>query len=191
MPPTPPTIDELIDGILKVFEDRQQHDVEAETYQRTGVADPAIGERVREKMIRKGLIEPYTHDGDIITDEGMEVLEAGGWLVYIGKAKSQEQLKLDQLVLDVQNLKAQPKRYWLTTILTAVTIGFGVYGFVLDGRLSGLKEELRIERLRIDSLSNVQADHGDLLKTTDTQIQKLEKDVEGIDSSLKPSKKKK
>lgn len=42
----------------------------------------ATPSRTRERMIRKKLIEPFTADGDIITDFGMDVIDEGGWIKF-------------------------------------------------------------------------------------------------------------
>jgi hypothetical protein len=167
------TIDEMIDGVLKVMADKEQHKTETLVESLYEVIDHNIQENVREKMLRKYLIEPYTKDGDTISDHGMDILETGGWLVFNNLTKSNEQLQVEQLVLDVQNLKAQKPRFIATTIIAAIAACVVFYDFHLDNKIAELTQSLSQQEQRINTLSSSQNSQGDLLISKDLQIKDL------------------
>lgn len=183
------SIDEAINKVLPLFEDKEQHKVTKLVFEVLGVIDINFTSKVREKMIRKRLIEEHTlNGGDIITDHGMNILENGGWLVSIGLAETKDKLAYEQLRLDVDNLKAQKPRYWLTTLLASIAVGITGYSIFLDGKISDIKEQLKLQQQKIDSLSNVQDAHRDHLKMMDTKIQAIENHVQELTPTGRPSK---
>lgn len=75
------TDDEIIDKILNLMADKEQHSVQGQIAKHFHLIDNTH-DRIRERMIRKQLIRPYTKDGEIITDFGMDVIDEGGWLKF-------------------------------------------------------------------------------------------------------------
>jgi hypothetical protein len=73
--------DEIINKILDIMSDREQHSVQGQIAVYFHLVDNTHY-RIRERMIRKRLIKSYTKDGEIITDFGMDVIDKGGWIKF-------------------------------------------------------------------------------------------------------------
>ena len=136
--------DKIINDVLEVMSDRQQHSVQglvAKLFRHIDTAND-----FRERMTRKGLVKPYTKDGEMITDFGMEVVEEYyGWLNYLHQ----------------QEINRKPKHHWsgiganyatmIGAFATIVAVGLTFYSLHNSDKINKL--EKRVERLTKDSLT--------------------------------------
>lgn len=161
--------DQIINDVLDAMKDRQQHSIQALVLKISGRIDSNFD--FFDKMKRRNLVKAYTKDGEMITDFGMDVIEAGGWIKY----------------LESQQMTDKPKHHWSGIGANLATTGmFGLTAYAIFQSFDLKDKNNRIEQFakRIEQLTR------DSLKqssTKDSLLHLLEMNATS-DSAKKPKK---
>lgn len=93
------------------------------------------------------------------------------------------QLEVD--TLRKQKIKYDSKRFWITTSLSLVGLFLLAFSIYQSGRISELEGELPKVKRQRDSLSTVTVDQYNLLRTRDTEIIKMKRNLDSLDNVFK------